>query len=128
MKNNVYLIAILLVVFTGMCIGYGAKTAPTTATEKLEGREIVVQGSEYSFSPSEIKASPGEKIRLTFKNIGKLPHTYTVSELNLNTGTVSPGQSKSVDFTAPSSSATFQSFCAVPGHKESGMVGKLVVG
>lgn len=99
----------------------------TTVPEAGGGaREITVEGSEYSYSPTGIKVAAGEKIRLTFKNTGNLPHNFTIDELGVRTRTIAGEQTDVVEFTAQTS-GTFSFYCSIPGHKQLGMEGDLEV-
>ena len=110
------------------------RESPTTTVSKEttvpeasgEAREITVEGSEYSYSPTGIKVEAGEKIRLTFKNTGNLPHNFKIDELGVVTKTIAGGQTDVVEFTA-GKSGTFTFYCSIPGHKQLGMEGDLEV-
>lgn len=99
---------------------------PTRETPTVAPVTFEVSGDEFSFSPATLTAKRGVKVRLIFKNSGTVPHTWTIDELRVDTGRLSPGQSKTIEFVAERS-ATFTSYCTVPGHRERGMVGTLVV-
>ena len=88
--------------------------------------EVSVDGSEYSFSPKTITVKKGATVKLTFKNIGNAIHTWTVDGLNADTGSILPGSSETIEFDA-TTAGTYEIYCAVAGHRESGMVGTLVV-
>ena len=88
--------------------------------------EVSVEGSEYSFSPKTITVKKGATVKLTFKNIGNAIHTWTVDGLNADTGSILPGSSETIEFDA-TRAGTYEIYCAVAGHRESGMVGTLVV-
>lgn len=140
--NKVVLIIIVLVVIIG---GYfllrgryqaPAPTVPTPPAEKVtvpeekatlpEIREIAVSGTEYSFSPSSITLSAGERVKITFRNDGRIVHNFVIRDLGISTKTIGPGQTDSFEFTAPvSGSYTFT--CSVPGHATAGMAGDLIV-
>jgi len=90
-------------------------------------RAITVAGDEFSFEPKEVRVRAGETITLTFQNKGRAPHTFTIPELDVDTGIVAAGSQSQLTFTAPDNNLTYQSICTVPGHKEAGMVGKLTV-
>ena len=103
----------------------GETTTPETGVG--EGiTEATVEGSEYSFSPKTITVKKGATVKLTFKNIGNAIHTWTIDGLNADTGSILPGSSKTIEFDA-ATAGTYEIYCAVAGHKESGMVGTLVV-
>ena len=91
-----------------------------------EFREIRVEGSEFSFSPSSITVKAGEKVRITFVNVGQAPHDFTIDELGIKTSVLAPGQSETLTFTAPST-GTFSFYCSVAGHRQAGMEGDLEV-
>lgn len=93
---------------------------------------------------AEEKANPtiqlkkGEKVTLKFTNTGAIPHDLTVEGLEVADippghtpggepgQTLDPDQEGEVIFT-PNEAGTFTYFCSVPGHKELGMVGKIIV-
>ena len=88
--------------------------------------EVTVEGDEYSFSPATIAVAAGKTVKLIFKNVGNNIHTWTIDELNLDTGSILPGSSKTIEFEAVEA-GTYDIYCAVSGHKESGMVGVLII-
>lgn len=94
--------------------------------EQVQTREITVSGDEYKFSPKELSFTQGEKVKLTFKNTGKLPHNLTIDELNVATDTIPGGKSTSIEFTVQSS-GSFNSYCSVGNHRALGMEGSVEV-
>ena len=98
----------------------------TTPQTEGEVREITVEGDEYSFSPGSLSVLAGEKIRLTFKNTGNLPHDFAIDELGVTTETIAGGKTDVVEFTA-SQSGTFTFYCSIAGHRQLGMEGELEV-
>jgi plastocyanin len=88
--------------------------------------EVTVEGDEYSFSPATITVEEGKTVKLTFKNIGNVSHTWTIDVLNVDSGLVLPGRSQTVEFDAVGV-GTYKIYCAVSGHEGVGMVGTLVV-
>lgn len=112
---------------------YGpVKSSPTLTTavpspaQSSVAREITVTGSEYSFSPSSISVQAGERVKITFKNDGRLSHNLTINELGFATDTISGGRTTSAELTA-TQSGTFIMFCSVGGHRSLGMEGKAEV-
>lgn len=89
-------------------------------------REVTVSGTEFKFEPATLTASPGEKIRLIFNNTGRARHDFVVESQNIKTQVIASGTSETIQFTAPQR-GTYTFICSVPGHREAGMVGKLVV-
>jgi plastocyanin len=96
--------------------------SPTGATVK----NIVVEGSEYSYNPSLINLAVGDTVSLTFKNVGTLPHNLMIKELGVATKTVAPGASDVVEFTV-NQTGTFAFYCSIGTHRAQGMEGKMVV-
>ena len=89
-------------------------------------KEFTVRGTEYSFSPSSITVSAGDRVKITFKNEGRILHNLVIRDLGVGTRTIGSGQSDTVEFVAPQS-GTYTFICSLPGHATSGMVGDLIV-
>ena len=98
----------------------------TTSPSAVNGTEVTVEGSEFKLTPSKITVKKGEKVKLTFKNTGKFPHDYVISELNVTTKRINPGETDTVEFT-PEKTGEFKFICSVGNHEEQGMVGTLTV-
>ncbi len=107
------------------------ETEETDVTEETEDDEeaaapepvtIAINTRNYIFSPSVITVKKGQDVTLTFQNTGR--HTFTVKGLGVNKAL--QGGQDSLTFTA-TKSGEFELTCAVPGHKERGMKGKVIV-
>lgn len=94
--------------------------------EPVQVREFTVSGTEFSFNPQTVTVKSGEKVRLTFRNIGSAPHDWTIEGLGLKTKVIGGGAQDTLEFTAPARSV-YNVYCSVPGHREAGMVGSLIV-
>ena len=94
--------------------------------EDSETREIIVEGEEFSFSPSTITVSEGEKIALTFKNVGTFPHNFIIDELDVKTETINAGEEDTIEFVADKS-GTFAFYCGAGNHRQQGMEGEVDV-
>ena len=94
--------------------------------EKVEIKEFEVSGSEFSFEPSSITVKAGQKVKIKFKNKGNAPHNLVIEGLGVGTKTIGNGQKDVIEFTA-SIPGKFAIICSVPGHKEAGMEGSLIV-
>lgn len=88
--------------------------------------EVAVEGDEYSFSPATVTVEQGASVKLTFKNTGNVSHTWTIDSLDLDTGSVAPGRSKTIEFDAVEV-GSYKIYCDVSGHEDLGMVGTLNV-
>lgn len=88
----------------------------------VEPVTIAVTARNYIFSPSVIRVKKGQEVTLSFQNTGK--HTFTVKGLGVDK--LLNVVSSSLTFTAQKS-GEFELICSVPGHKERGMKGKVIV-
>lgn len=99
---------------------------PAGGKETEEVVEVSVGAKEFSFTPSKITVDAGSKVRLTLENSGNVSHDFVIDELDVTTTLVSPGDSETIDFTV-SKAGSYEFYCSIPGHKEAGMAGTLVV-
>ena len=140
----IYLVAILITAVF-LVSGCASKTeiAATTAAQdqvqqqaapaqtqqpaaQSETKRFTIEGGEFKFAPNEIRANKGDNVEITFENIGTYGHDFVVEGYGKKTQVISKGNRAVLAFTADKA-GTFAFFCAVPGHRASGMEGKLVV-
>jgi caa(3)-type oxidase subunit IV len=81
--------------------------------------------SEFKFDPNTLTVKPGQTVNVTLKNGGTIQHTFVLQETNTKL-IADAGQSTTGSFKAPGP-GTYQFFCDIPGHKDAGMEGTLVV-
>lgn len=98
----------------------------TSEAEVMEASEITVEGSEFKFTPPVISLKAGEKVKLTFKNTGKLLHNLTINELGVATKTVSGGESDTIEFTA-NKTGSFTMYCSIGNHRAQGLEGDVEI-
>ena len=110
--------------------GGSSTSASTSSTSSSAGATDVtgkstfeIDQANFSFTPSTLDGSAGQKITFTIKNVGSVPHTFTIDSMNVDV-TVSPGSETTVDVTYPTS-GTVEFYCKF--HKSSGMTGTLEV-
>ncbi len=114
---------------TGEIVKPSQQTSVTNQTNQISAgavKEFTIDGKEFSFAPPNITVNKGDTVRITFRNVGNIGHNFGISALGIRSRTISAGASDTVEFVA-TESGTFEFDCSVPGHRESGMVGKLVV-
>ena len=91
---------------------------------------LTVEGTEWSFVPNEITVVKGEEVTIIFKNVGRIAHNFGIGEFGLITHTILPfrkyGKTDRITFT-PTKTGTFPFWCSVPGHRDAGMEGKLII-
>ena len=96
------------------------------AAAQSETKRFTIEGSEFKFAPNEIRINKGDNVEITFENIGTYEHNFVIEGYNKKTPIISKGNRAVLAFTADKA-GTFAFFCSVPGHRASGMEGKLVV-
>ena len=112
-------------------------------------QELSLTAMDMSFQPNALEVTAGVPVRLTMTNEGALEHDFSILEMPMETMgatavpmeghdmtatgeeaqlhmAVSMGMSNTIEFT-PTKPRTYEFFCTVPGHKEAGMVGTMVV-
>ena len=118
-------VAVLLAAGCGGATGAAHPAGPTTsaAVPTAAGVVLNLTGTEYSFAPSALKASAG-LTTIRFTNAGAVDHDFTIDSLHVHL-TEKPGKTGEATVTLKPGIYTF--YCAIPGHRQSGMKGTLTV-
>jgi plastocyanin len=98
--------------------GEEATPGPGTATS------IELGMVDVAFEETELRIPANTDVTITAVNKGSLPHTFTITDV-VDTGEVAGGDSGEVTLNMPP--GEYEYFCAIPGHREQGMVGTLIV-
>jgi uncharacterized cupredoxin-like copper-binding protein len=85
----------------------------------------VTMGPGMTFNPAQLSAAPGETLLVEVINADAEQHDFAVPFLGEKL-LLKPGYSGSVKL-KPTKAGTFEIVCTLPGHREAGMVGALVV-
>ena len=112
---------------------------------KKPSRTIEVEMSEMAYTPSRIEVKRGEQIRFVIRNVGKEDHEFLLAttEENLKHGEemkknphmehddpngvrLEPNKSAEI-FWKFTKAGTFEYSCLIPGHREAGMIGQILV-
>jgi plastocyanin len=129
-----------------LAAGLVALTVACGGASEDKGRTIEVKAEQIKFVPADISVAAGETITLRLKNVDDMAHDLEVRGLNAesvrggghgghDSGNMMSGavavhtekkKSGSVTFVAKET-GTYEIWCTIAGHKELGMVGKLVV-
>lgn len=102
---------------------------------------IEINAADFTYSPPDIKVEKAQTVTIHFKNSGEVEHDLQLDGLNaeiLETKGHHSGEEKGIHIHAkpseqssitfkPLETGTFEFYCTLPGHKESGMVGSLDV-
>lgn len=119
----------LILVSIAAAIALGACSMDSERGEGSSQNSATASGSisavDNEFEPTELQLPPGKDVTVEFTNDGETAHTFTSEELDFDTGTVKPGDTAEVTFTAPEDETTF--VCTI--HEASDdMVGTIVAG
>jgi uncharacterized cupredoxin-like copper-binding protein len=146
---------ILLTIAIGLTLT-ACSGAPNYATLPNDaGRVIRIDMSDFAFSPATISVKPGERVTLSFRNIGGQEHEFMAGrEAMVGKGfmqdwlalakteptsgghdaghigeglRIAPRGATNVTLVVPPQVGEFEFACFVVGHYESGMTGKLIV-
>ena len=96
--------------------------ATTTSGNPSAGTKFELDMVDIAFQPTTLEIPANMDVTITLKNTGALPHNFSIASQNISVD-VAAGQTGSVQLNLPPGQYDF--FCAEPGHKEAGMVGKL---
>jgi uncharacterized cupredoxin-like copper-binding protein len=99
--------------------------ASPVASPAASGCPIVVEASDaFTFTPNEIVIAADTDVQITLVNTGVLVHDFSVDEVGIYI-LAEGGLQTTATFNVPA--GTYEFYCSVPGHRESGMVGTLIV-
>lgn len=141
MRTRIFwiIVGVLVATFFGILITLSSsskeKNIPSAVTptplakekeEVIPEKEITIQANEYSFSPNSFTVQKGQKVKLTFKNMGATAHNFVIDEFDVATKTIGIGQSDIVEF-VPDKEGVFSFYCKVGGHRDLGMEGEIEV-
>ncbi len=112
----------------GMITACGGSGANSNIIEPNEIRITSgIGGEEFSFNPETINVNVSQTIKLVFNNTGTIAHDFEIPDLEIVIQTTNSGNTGEITFVAPAAAGSYDFICSIPGHKEAGMVGKLVV-
>ena len=118
MLRKMLILALLLLSLLAL-FGCGS-SAPAAA-----GPEIQVTMEEWKITPAEIKVPANASVTLVVTNKGTQPHDLGLEGTKTATKLLQAGETQKLTFKTPAK-GTSSIICTVAGHKESGMVAKLV--
>lgn len=75
--------------------------------------------------PTELTIAAGTDVTVSVSNNGTFAHNFTIKGTHFATAMLDPGQAEELIVNLEAGS--YVTFCAVPGHREAGMMGTLTV-
>ncbi len=95
--------------------------------------ELKLVATEFKFTPNTLNARVAQPLKVVLENKGAIEHDLAFTSLTAPTGAeheahplAKPGQTVSLELT-PEAKGRYEFVCTIPGHKEAGMRGVLVV-
>ena len=119
-----FAVAVVAMFFAGALLI--SRTDKTTSAPATSLQTVSINLGNLKLIPSELTL-PTTGANLVITNIDTQPHTLTIPDLGVNTAPIQPGASTTVKV-GPSAAGTHEMWCTIPGHKEGGMKGTVVVG
>lgn len=106
------------------------KVAPLEGDMINDATEQVVELmlSDYSFTPSKLTAKAGSTLRVKLDTT-KGMHDFVIDDLNVQSKTMSSGESDEVVINIPSDAKgkSYEFYCSIMNHRQMGMKGTLVI-
>jgi len=105
-------------------------------------KKLNVELSDFTITPNQFTVQAGSEVTISVTNNGTVEHDFNIMMSGADIGNlfdeqdrtnvlwetnVQPGESKSAIFTVPEEAGSYQVVCAMPGHMQAGMIGKLEV-
>jgi uncharacterized cupredoxin-like copper-binding protein len=140
MSRTTLRLLLLTLILTFILTACGGAAQPASA----EPKTITVALNEFQFQPSEITVGVGQPVKLVIKNNGTVLHDFVSEDAMVEVmaehgaehdmpgmapkmhAAIEAGQQSTLEFKA-TQPGTYNFYCTVAGHKEAGMVGKLIV-
>lgn len=137
MKKWGAVVAVVAVVFAVAGCGSGSGSAGPAKTVEITAKDM-------AFGPKELVLEKGATVKLLLKNEDSLLHDLSVDKIAVKAekghddghdmGAKKPdlhvsadvGKTGEVTFT-PTATGKYEFYCTVPGHKDAGMLGTLIV-
>lgn len=119
--------AVAVSVFALVMVGVVAARGDSGGGGSDEGgaaAPVAVALSEFSIAPGTITVPIGGKIEVT--NNGTVDHNVAVTDTAIKSADIPAGGSETLDL-SELEPGEYELFCAIPGHKDSGMVATLVI-
>jgi uncharacterized cupredoxin-like copper-binding protein len=116
-------------VVLGVCVGASFVAALPRAGSGVDAATLArlpaLTTTRMQFTQPELRAVAGETVALRLENSDPAGHSFDIDELNVHVS-MPPGEPTLALFT-PTEPGAYVFYCSVPGHREAGMVGTLVV-
>ena len=106
-------------------VASGTPAASPVAAVSVDDAEIVVTAVDLAFDVAEITIAADTDVTVALMNEGLLPHDFAIEDTDLASPLAYPDDMVGLVINLPAGEYVF--YCTVPGHREAGMVGTLIV-
>lgn len=90
------------------------------ASGPAAGDAVEILADDSFFAPERVELPAGEPVSLEIRNVGDVPHEFSIDELDISTGTIEANEVMTVTLEVPKGSTEF--VCAFHG----GMRGEII--
>jgi len=105
-------------------------------------KKLNIELNDFTITPNQFTVQAASEITISVTNRGTVEHDFNIMKLGSDISDmfdeedranvlwemdVQPGETKSAMFTVPAEVGTYWVACAMPGHVQSGMIGRLEV-
>jgi plastocyanin len=106
-----------------------AAIAPAGASAGVSAETLAalpaLTAAQHHFDQAELRARVGETIALRLENQDAAGHSFDIDELGIHVSM--PPDKPALALFKASTPGTYAFYCAIPGHREAGMAGTLIV-
>ena len=120
-RRTLAVLVALALAALGAC---GGSSKSSKSTKTAANGAITVVARDISFDVGVIKTAPGA-LTVTLDNQGAMLHDFKIDKTSLQ---VKANAGKTATGTVTLAKGTYNFECTVPGHKQAGMKGTVVVG
>jgi uncharacterized cupredoxin-like copper-binding protein len=120
-------LALFAVLALAAC-GSGSSGSGTTG-QAAAGQAIAIGETEYKLDPSSVQVDQAGTVTFSVKNNGTIDHAFEVEGQGVEeeAETIKPGESAELTVDL-SKDGSYEIYCPIDGHRQSGMEGTLTVG
>jgi uncharacterized cupredoxin-like copper-binding protein len=124
---RVALLALFAVLALAAC-GSSSSESGTTG-QAAAGQAIAISETEFKLDPSSVQVDQAGTVTFRVTNDGSVDHALEVDGQGVEeeTETIKPGQTAELTV-ALSKEGSYEIYCPIDGHRDSGMEGTLTVG
>jgi len=115
---------IALVLAAGLALGAcmpSSEPRGDVGSGPAEGPAIEIIAVDDKFTPDDLSFDTGDEVTVEIANEGDSAHEFTIEELDLSTGTISPGEVAYATFVVPEGTTEF--VCTYHGGMRGEVVG-----